>query len=69
LDGQIILKTDDVQLFNFSLNEFKAAGLMIDDVTYDLHSSEAHNNIMTNYERRFVKIGKPICRAVAYKNK
>jgi tRNA (guanine-N7-)-methyltransferase len=68
-DGKIIFKTDNVALFDFSLEEFAAAGYRIEDVTRDLHNSEYnHNNIQTEYERNFSAKGFPIHRVVAYVN-
>lgn len=42
----------------------------IDEITYDLHHSEfLKDNIMTEYESRFVAEGKPICRLLFHVNK
>ncbi|CRZ35675.1 tRNA (guanine-N7-)-methyltransferase [Herbinix hemicellulosilytica] len=60
-DGEVIFKTDNKDLFEFSLNEVKEAGWKFKAVTYDLHNSEfAKGNIMTEYEEKFVSQGKPI---------
>lgn len=65
-EGCIYFKTDNRGLFDFSLEEFEAAGFMLFDKTYDLHSSEfAKDNVMTEYERRFSSMGTPINRVVA----
>lgn len=59
--GLLIQKTDNEGLFDFSLEEFEKAGLKVEFVTRDLHSSEkAADNVMTEYERQFVSIGLPI---------
>ena len=59
--GILKLKTDNVSLFDFSLEEFEAAGLEILMVTRDLHNSEyAEGNIMTEYEKNFSDKGMPI---------
>ncbi len=56
--GKLYLKTDNVGLFDFSLEQFEAAGLQIDFVTRDLHASPlAESNIMTEYERNFSSQG------------
>ena len=66
--GGIYFKTDNLGLFDFSLEEFAAAGLNIEKVTYDLHNSEyTDGNVMTEYERRFSSLGSTIKRAEAYK--
>ena len=61
--GEIIFKTDGKDLFDFSLVEFEECGFEILDVTYDLHSLEDPDNILTEYEGRFNRKGVPICRA------
>ena len=69
--GRIEFKTDDRLLFDFSLVEFNDVGFQTSIISYDLHGGSPQNNIMTNYERRFVKINKPICYTTAknFKNK
>lgn len=64
--GYIQFKTDNRSLFDFSVESVKASGIWhIDELTYDLHHSEyLKENIMTEYESRFVAEGKPICRFV-----
>jgi len=53
-NGVLKLKTDNVGLFDFSLEEFEVAGLETLMVTRDLHNSEyAEGNIMTEYEKNF----------------
>ena len=60
-DGEVIFKTDNRALFDFSLEEQEAAKWSIISKTYDLHNSEyIADNIMTEYEERFVAEGKPI---------
>ena len=62
--GILKLKTDNVGLFDFSLEQFVEAGLRIDWQTRDLHASEkAADNIMTEYERNFSEKGQAICSA------
>lgn len=64
-ESQIIFKTDNTPLFDFSLEEAKEAGWTIVNHTYDLHHSEyAIGNIMTEYETKFSKKGNPINRMV-----
>ncbi|MGM9664874.1 MAG: tRNA (guanosine(46)-N7)-methyltransferase TrmB [Eubacteriales bacterium] len=69
-DGDVAFKTDNRALFDFSLEEFPAAGFELCDVTFDLHASEwAEENIMTEYEKNFSEKGFKINRLVAYKAK
>ena len=66
-DGKIVFKTDNVGLFDFSLEEFEAAGFRMEELTRDLHNSEYNEgNIQTEYERNFSAKGFPIHRVVAY---
>ncbi len=52
--GKLTFKTDNVGLFDFSLEEVEAMGLTLDFVTRDLHASErAADNIKTEYETAF----------------
>ena len=67
-EGNIIFKTDNRDLFDFSLEQVPEAGWQLLNVTYDLHHSEyAEGNIMTEYESKFSQEGKPIHRLVAYR--
>jgi len=64
-ESKIIFKTDNRPLFDFSLEQVEEAGWKLLNHTFDLHNSEyVEGNIMTEYETRFVKEGKPICRMV-----
>ena len=65
-DGFIQFKTDNRDLFDFSVDTVEESALWnINEITYDLHHSEfLESNIMTEYESRFVAEGKPICRFV-----
>ena len=58
-DGGVLrFKTDNVGLFDFSLEEIEAMGLVPEIVTRDLHSSEWNEgNIMTEYEENFSSQG------------
>lgn len=68
-EGEVIFKTDNRILFDFSLEEAKLAGWELKEVTYDLHHSEfVEGNIMTEYEERFSKEGNPIHKLTAYRS-
>ncbi len=62
--GQIHFKTDNKDLFEWSLFQFPKAGYTLSEVTRDLHA-DGINGIMTDYEEKFYHEGKPICRCVA----
>ena len=67
-DGEVMFKTDNRILFDFSLEQVPLAGWKLRDVTFDLHHSEyAEGNIMTEYEEKFSSLGNPIFRLVAYR--
>lgn len=56
--GTLTFKTDNVGLFDFSLEEISAMGITPDKITRDLHSSEwSEGNVMTEYERAFSSEG------------
>ncbi|WP_346353186.1 tRNA (guanosine(46)-N7)-methyltransferase TrmB [Azotosporobacter soli] len=63
--GDIWFKTDNRPLFDFSLEEFAANGLELVKVSYDLHSEDWQDNVMTEYERKFSALGTPINRCEA----
>ena len=60
--GALHFKTDNRPLFDFSLEEFEAAGLAVQDISYDLHAEAHADNIMTEYERKFSALGEKINR-------
>ena len=64
-DGDIIFKTDNRRLFDFSLEQVEAAGWTLTAYTYDLHNSSLNEgNVMTEYEERFSAKGTPICEMI-----
>ncbi|MCR4609502.1 MAG: tRNA (guanosine(46)-N7)-methyltransferase TrmB [Eubacterium sp.] len=65
--GGVTFKTDNVSLFDFSLEEVEAAGWKLENSTRDLHNSIYNEgNVMTEYEKKFSEMGNPICRLVAF---
>lgn len=56
-NGSIAFKTDNVDLFEFSLEEFMEYGLKIKNVTYDLHQETFFDNVYTEYEYKFTQRG------------
>lgn len=67
VDGEVHFKTDNTKLFEFSLNEFSYCDFQLQKITFDLHQSDFHENITTEYEDKFVHMGKPIYRCEARK--
>lgn len=66
-DGaEIHQKTDNRQLFEFSLEEFSNYGYTIKNISLDLHKDNLEENIITEYEKRFSELGFPIYRLEAY---
>lgn len=65
-DGIVEFKTDNVGLFDFSLEEIEAAGWTLLACTRDLHHDTSMNggNVMTEYEERFSSMGNPICKLI-----
>ncbi len=60
--GWVHFKTDNRRLFQFSLNEFAELGLKMQNISLDLHNDDMEDNVMTEYEAKFVKKGEPIFR-------
>ena len=65
-DGVIEFKTDNRDLFDFSLEEVPEAGWKLLAHTFDLHHNEElmEGNVMTEYEEKFSSMGNPICKMV-----
>lgn len=63
--GEIVMKTDNRGLFEYSLVSFSAFGLKLEEVNIDLHDLQDPLNVMTEYEEKFSSMGHPIyrCRA------
>ena len=67
-EGTIEFKTDNQDLFSFSLEEIKASCMWkLIAATRDLHHDSSMNqgNIMTEYEQKFSEKGNPICKLIA----
>ncbi len=65
-DGRIEFKTDNADLFEFSLAQVEPAGWRLVAATRDLHHDAAMNagNIMTEYEEKFSRQGKLIYKMI-----
>ena len=64
--GHIEFKTDNQDLFTFSLEQVEPAGWKLDACTRDLHHDAELNegNVMTEYEEKFSSAGNPICKMI-----
>ena len=61
----ICFKTDNRDLFEFSLNSFAEENYKLKNITLDLHNSDFEENVMTEYEEKFSEQGMPIYRLEA----
>ena len=62
--SEIHFKTDNADLFEFSLEQFTLAGYQLKNVTRNLHAN-GPVGIMTGYEEKFYGLGTPINRCEA----
>ena len=65
----IEMKTDNRELFEYSLISFVDNGYKIEDISLDLHNSNYELNIMTEYERKFSSLNNSIYYVKVVKNK
>lgn len=65
---QIFQKTDNNDLFDFSMVSLVENGYELRNVTRDLHSENVSDNIMTEYEEKFSNAGIKINKLEAYKD-
>lgn len=65
----IIQKTDNTDLFAFSIESLSIYGYTLKNVTLDLYNNMIEGNVATEYEKRFNEKGVKICRLEAYKTK
>lgn len=64
--AEIHQKTDNMNFFEFSIEQLSQNGFAIKNLTFDLHNSGFEGNIVTEYERKFLDLGQPIYRLEAY---
>eukprot|EP00130_Batrachochytrium_dendrobatidis_P008688 XP_006683563.1 hypothetical protein BATDEDRAFT_93318 [Batrachochytrium dendrobatidis JAM81] len=64
-DGQLIFKTDNRGLFEYSLVSFNGYGMKLEEVNLDLHAINDETNVMTEYEEKFSSKGQVIYRCKA----
>lgn len=58
--GEIHQKTDDMHFFEFSLEQFSKCGFELNNISLDLHKTNAIDNIVTEHEKKFCDMGLPI---------
>lgn len=66
-DGVVEFKTDNRELFDFSLEQVELAGWVLLAKTYDLNNDPtlSRGNVMTEYEEKFSGQGHPIHKLIA----
>lgn len=66
VEGTVEFKTDNRELFEFSLEEVENSKWHLLGHTFDLHRNEemCAGNVMTEYEEKFSSQGNPICKMI-----
>ncbi len=61
--GKLYLKTDNHELFDWSLEQIVSPGWIIEELTYDLHGSKLKDDykLTTTYEEKFLSQNETIC--------
>lgn len=67
-DKKIFQKTDNIDLFSYSIESLSTYGYTLKSVTMDLYNNMIDGNVQTEYEKKFNDNGVKICRLEAYKN-
>lgn len=66
--GELIFKTDNRDLYEWSVESISQYGMYLSNISVDLHNSEFHKsglNVVTEYERKFSAQGFKINRLIA----
>ena len=66
-EKKIFQKSDNEDLFAYSINSLSEYGYTLRNVTLNLHKEEVLDNVETEYEKRFKEKNVHICRLEAYK--
>ncbi|SHJ12730.1 tRNA (guanine-N7-)-methyltransferase [Dethiosulfatibacter aminovorans DSM 17477] len=65
-EGELVFKTDNVDLFDYSLEVMAENGWDVVFQTHDLYGTDhVDDNVATEYEEKFVGEGKKICKLIA----
>lgn len=69
--GEVEFKTDNQELFQFSLEQVDAVGWELKGSTWDLHHNDkmCRGNVMTEYEEKFSSMGNPIHKLIASRSR
>lgn len=67
-DCIIEMKTDNRNLFEYSLVSLSEYKYILKEVYLDLYKSDIEDNVQTEYERKFVSLGMPIYKLYAVQN-
>ena len=65
--AEIFQRTDNQQLYIYSLESLSSFGYKLSDISFDLHNSASDDLITTEYEDKFSSKGMPIYSLVARK--
>ena len=65
---EIIMKTDNRKLFEYSIMSFTNYGYQIEEISLNLYDDDIKENVATEYETKFHNLGYPIYRIVVKKN-
>lgn len=68
-EGSVILKSDNSGLFEFSIIEFTHNGFEIEDISVDYRRDVHDEDVITEYESKFMELNQPIYRVVLKKGK
>lgn len=63
-DGEIIMKTDNSSLFEYSIIEFQNNGYYLCDFSVDFRREIHDEDVISEYERKFMEQNNPIYRAI-----
>lgn len=66
-EKRLIMKTDNRQLFAYSVMSIANYGYQLEELSLDLYQDNVKDNIPTEYEERFANKGFPIYKLVAIK--
>ncbi|UOQ94178.1 tRNA (guanosine(46)-N7)-methyltransferase TrmB [Halobacillus shinanisalinarum] len=64
-EGAVTFKTDNRGLFEYSLSSLSQYGMVLEDISLDLHALDDPLNVQTEYEEKFSAKGQPIYRCTA----
>lgn len=67
-DRKIMFKTDNKELFEYSIISLTTYGYKIVDISLDLHKDKDFDNVMTEYEKKFSSKGDKIYMLKAVKD-